>query len=132
MGPRRYCAFQYVAENGYLPKDWDWAASTINVRFPPLPRPVSSPMGGIRDSITSGVRPLRRTAPDFADVPLVAPNSDTLLNVTSNLPASAKRATARAEIRVPPAAPRPPPPARAPSGNENAQTTDLSLGYQSD
>ena len=35
-GPRRHSAFQYVAENGYLPKDWDWAASPLAVGSTPF------------------------------------------------------------------------------------------------
>ena len=131
-GPRRCFAFQYVAENGYLPKDWDWAASSPSAHFPPLPYLVSSSMGGICDLITSGVPPLRRAVPDSADVPLVTPSAETLLHVAADLAASADRATARAEIRVPPVTPKPPPPARAPSDTENVQTTDVSSDYQSD
>ena len=102
-GPRRYSAFKYVAENGYLPKDWDWAASTLNVHLPPLPYLVSSSMDGICDLVTGDAPPPRRTAP-------CGNHAETLLNVTSNLPASVDRATVREEIRAPPATPQPPPP----------------------
>ena len=76
--------------------------------------------------------PLSRAAPDFADVPLVTPNADSLLHVASNLVAPPDRTTVRAEIRAPPLTPKPPPPAHAPSENENAQTTDVPSDYQSD
>ena len=89
-------------------------------------------MGGICDLITSGVPPLRRAELDFADLPLVTPNAETLSHVSANLPASADRAAVRAAIRVPPAAPNPPPPARAPPDNENVQTPAVPSDYQSD
>ena len=100
-----------MAGNGYLPKDWDWAASSLSVNFPPLPYLVSSSIGGIRDLITRGASPLPRTAPDFADVPLVKPHADSLLNVASNLVAPTDRTTVRAESRVPPVTPKATPPA---------------------
>ena len=99
-GPRRYSSCQYVAANGYLPKDRDLAASTLNVQFPPLLPLVSSSMGGICDLITGGAPPIHRTAPGFADAPMAPSNADTLLNVTPNLPASADRAAVREETRA--------------------------------
>ena len=82
--------------------------------------------------ITSGAPPLRRTAPDFADAPAVTSNAGTSLHVAADLAASADRATARAEIRVPRVTPKPPPPVRLPSDNENVQATDVPSDYQSD
>ena len=131
-GPRRYSAFQYVAGNGYLPKDWDWAASTLNVHPPPLPYLVSSSMGGICVLISGGVPPLRRAVPNFADVPAAPSNEDTVVNVAADLPEPVNRATARQEIRVPPMAPKPPPPVLSPRGNENGPTADVPSEYQSD
>ena len=61
-GLRMYSAFQYVAENGYLPKDWDWAAPTLTGRSPLLLYFVSSSMGGICDLISGGAPPLHRAA----------------------------------------------------------------------
>ena len=89
-------------------------------------------MGGICDLITSGAPLLHRTVPDFADAPLVASNAETLLHVASELAASADRAAARAEFRVPPVTPKPPPLVRAPPDNENVQMTDVPSDYQSD
>ena len=77
--------------------------------------------------ITSGAPPLRRTAPDLADAPAVTSNAGTSLHVAAYLAASADRATARAEIRVPRVTPKPPPPVRLPSDNENVQATDVSV-----
>ena len=130
--PRRYSAFQYVAGNGYLPKDWDWAASSLSVKFPPLPHLVSLSMGGICDLITQGDPPLHRTAPNSADAPMVNPDANSLLHAASKLLNSPDRAAAHAEIRVPPATPKPPPPALTPSVHENAQATDDPSDYQSD
>ena len=132
LGPPPVSASRYVAEHGCLPKDWDRAASPLSVNFPPLPFLVSTSSGGICDLVTRGAPPLPRTAPVFADGPLVKPNADSLSNVASNLVAPPDRAAARAEIRVPPVTPKPPPPAYVPSDNENAQTTDVPSDYQSD
>ena len=63
---------------------------------------------------------------------MVNPDANSSLHVASNLADSPDRATVRAEIRVPPVTPKPPPPARAPSDDENAQTTDVPSDYQSD
>lgn len=71
-------------------------------------------------------------APDFADVPLAPSHADPLFNVASNLPASADRATAREEIRVPKATLEPSRPVRVFSGNETAPTLDVPSDYQSD
>ena len=100
---------------GTLPKDWDRAAWTLTVHLPLLPYLVSTSTGGICDLVTGGVPLLRRTAPHFADAPLAPSNADSLLTVAPNLPASADRATAREEIRVPKVAPKPPPPVRVSS-----------------
>ena len=131
-GPRRYSAFQYVAENGYLPKDWRWAASLLNVGFPSLPPLVSSPMGGICDSVPRGAPRLPRTAPNFAGAPMVNPDANSLLHVASNLADSPDRTRGRAEVRAPPATPKPPPQAHVPSDRDNAQTTDAPSDNQPD
>ena len=128
----RYSAFQYVAETGYLPKDWRWEASSLNAGFPSLPYLVSSLVGGICDLISRGAPPLPRTAPNLADAPTMNPDANSLLHVASNLVDPPDRTTVRAEIRVPPATPKPPPPVLAPSDREDAQTTDAPLDYQSE
>ena len=104
-GPRGYAAFQYVAEDGYLSKDWDWAASPLTVVFPSLPYLVSSSMGCICELITRGAPPLPRTAPNFGGAPTVNPDADSLLRAASNLVDAPDRAKVHAEIRVPPATP---------------------------
>ena len=71
-GPRRYSAFQFVAGNGYLPKDRDWAASPLSAGSPSLPYFVSSSMGGICDLITRGAPP-PRTAPNAPEAPILSP-----------------------------------------------------------
>ena len=76
--------------------------------------------------------PLRRTVLNFADAPSVTPHVETLLHMATNLAGPLDRATARAEIRVPPTTPKPPPPVRAPSERGNVQTTDVPSDYQSD
>ena len=131
-GPWRCSAYQYVAENGYLPKDWDWAASPLAAGFPSLPYLVSSTMGGICDLITRGAPPLPRTAPNFGNVPSVSPDADSSLRAASDIVNSPDRAQVSAEIRAPPATPKPPPLAFVASDQNNAQTTDVPSGYQSD
>ena len=101
-GPRRYSAFMYVAENGYLPKDWDWAASPLTVGFPSLPYLVSSSMGGICDLITRGAPPLPRTAPNFGDVQKVNPDADSSLRAAADLVDSPDQMHVSADIRAPP------------------------------
>ena len=131
-GPRRYPAFQYVAEKGYLPKDWDWAASPLNVGFPSLPHLVSSRMGNICDLISRGAPFLPRSAPNFGGAPMVHPDADSPLHVASNLANSPDRTKVRPEIRAPPATLKPPPPAHVPSDRGSVQTTDDPSDYQSD
>ena len=70
-GPRRYSALQYVKENQYLPKNWDWAASTLTVDFPELPYLVSASEGGICDYLSSQLPPLKRSVPDMSGLPEV-------------------------------------------------------------
>ena len=92
----------YVAENGYLPKDWDWAASPLTVGFPSLPYLVSSSKGGICDLITRGAPPPPRTAPNFGDVRRVNPDADSLLRVAADLVNSPDQLHVSAGIRAPP------------------------------
>ena len=68
-GPRRHSAYAYVAENKYLPRDWDWAASTLNIRFPPLPYSVPTNQGGICDFLMYGLPTLQRSVPNIASIP---------------------------------------------------------------
>ena len=89
-------------------------------------------MGGIRDLITRRAPPLPRAAPNFPNAPMANPNADSLLHVASNLADAPDRTQVRAEIRAPPATPKPPPPARVPPDHDNAQMTDAASGYQSD
>ena len=82
--------------------------------------------------ITSGAPPLHRTVPDFADAPFVAANAETLSHVAADLAASADRAAALVEIRVPPVTPKSSPSTRGPSDNEYVQTTDVPSDCQPD
>ena len=131
-GPRRYSAFAYVAENGYLPKDWDWAASPLTVGFPSLPYLVSLSEGGICDLVTRGAPPLPCTTPNFGDVRKVNPDADSLLRVAADPVDSPGQVHVSADIRAPPAAPKQPPPVSQPCDQENAQTTEIPSDYQSD
>ena len=71
-GPRRYSAYSYVAENKYLPRDWDWAASTLQIRFPPLPYLAPPRQGGICDSLMYGLPTWQRSVPNIASIPEAA------------------------------------------------------------
>ena len=131
-GARRYSAFHDVAENGYLPKDWDSTASTLSTYYPRFPYLFSSSMGGICDLVAGDVPPLRRTVPDFAGVPLVTPNAENLSDLPPNPLVCADGITLRDDLRVPSATPKPPPPVRAPSENAHAQPTDFPSDSQSE
>ena len=89
-------------------------------------------MGGICDLITLGAPPLLRTAPSFGDAPKVNPDADSLLRAASGLVDSPDRAQASAEIRAPPATPKPPPPVLVAPDQDNAQMTDFPPDYQAD
>ena len=131
-GPRRYSASMYVAENGYLPRDLDWAASPLTVGIPSPPYLVSSSMGGICDVITRGAPPIPRTAPNFEDAPKMNPDAASMLRVAEGLANSPDQAHVSDEIRAPPAAPKEPPPIFMPPEQENIQTTEAPPDYQSD
>ena len=89
-------------------------------------------MGGICDLVTRGAPPLPRTAPNFGGAPKVKPDADSLLRVAADLVNSPDRIQVSAEIRVPPAAPKQPPPVYVPSDQEIAPATDAPSDYQSD
>ena len=89
-------------------------------------------MGGICDLIARGAPPLPRTSPNFRGALMANPDAGPMLRVASDLAQSPDRAKVHAEIRAPPATPRPPPPAHFPSDQNNAQTTDAPSDYHSD
>ena len=123
-GPWRYSAFQYASENGYLTKDWDWAASPLSAVFPSLPYLVFCSMGDICDLFARCAPPFPRTAPNFGGALKVKPDADSLLRVAADL--------VSAGIRAPPAAPKKPPPLYVPPDQENGPATDAPSDYQSD
>ena len=104
----------YVSENGYLPRDWDGAASAPNFHFPPLPYLAPAADGGICDLISGGLPSLQRTVPDFADVPIV--DVDAMKNLSTIDPAPLCQAPLRGAPHGPAAprdakvCPKPPPP----------------------
>ena len=114
----------YVAENGYLPKDWDWAASPLTVGFPSPSYLASSSMGGICDLITRGAPPLPPTAPNFGDVQKVNPDADSSSRAAADLANSPNQIHVSAEIRAPAVVPKQPPPVFHPSDQENIQTAE--------
>ena len=115
--PRRFSASEYAPANGYLPKDWDWAASTLNFHYPPLPYSVPSSLSGICDLQAGWLPPPRRTAPDFADAPVAPVDTATLGQVADNCPENAQPVVAQYEIRAPTATAKPPPPVFHPSAS---------------
>ena len=116
-GPRRFSAFQYVSAAGRLTKDWDWVASTLSVKYPPLPYLAPSSLGGIRDLQTCGLLPLRRTAPDSADAPVTPVDAATLRHAMENCPTRARPVVVMDDIRAPPACASPPPPVFRPAAS---------------
>ena len=134
-GPRRHSAYAYVAENKYLPRDWDWAASTLNIRFPKLPYLVPTDQGGICDFLMYGLPTLQRSVPDVASVPkagLDAMGNLRTIEPTPQVFPSPKDAKGgpRASSALP-SAPKPPPPRFTTRGVDPGSATEGS-NYESD
>ena len=134
-GPRRYTALQYVKENDYLPKNWDWAASTLNVEFPELPYLASASEGGICDYLSNRLPPLNRSVPDMSGFPEVHLVPAGGLSTFTNMPlVTPSRDDASA---VPPrasssgAAPKPPPPVHSHHGS-GVETGEEESGWESE
>ena len=107
----------------------------IGLRRPSLlvsPPIVSSSMRGIRDLISRDAPPLPRAAPNFGDAQVVDPDADSLLRVAADLVNSPDQVHVSGDIRPPPVVPEQPPPVFRPSDQENAQTTEIPSGCQSD
>ena len=118
--------------NGYLPKDWDWAASALSVGFPSLPYLVSSSSGGRCYLITRGAPPIPRTVPNFEDALKVNPNTNSLKRVAAGLLNSSDQTQVSGNIRAPPVAPKKTPAISTPSDQETVQRTEAPSDYQSD
>ena len=134
-GPRRHSAYTYVAENKYLPRDWDWAASTLQIRFPPLPYLVPSRQGGICDFLMYGLPTLQRSVPNIASIPEAG--LDAMGNLMTIEPApqvfpSPKDAKggSRASSTLP-SVPKPAPPRFTTRGGDPGSATEGSA-YESD
>ena len=138
-GPRRFTAYNYMNENGYLPRDWDWAASTLSICYPTLPylTPLSS--GGICDLLSSNLMPLYRSVPDTSGIPEVC--VDELGNVSTIEAIPEMHKSPLNEPRYPkpseanPSAPKQPPPRypyREWGGDAGAESSDYTSDWHQD
>ena len=134
-GPRPYSAYSYVAENKYLPRDWDWAAATLQIRFPPLPYLAPAAQGGICDYLTCGLPTLQRSVPKIAGIPEAGlgamGNLATIEPSPQAFPSPSDTKGGSSEPRTSPTVPKPSPPRFAPRGGNTGSATEDSA-YESD
>merc|ERR1712131_485369 len=64
-GPRRLVALEYAKREKYLPRDFDWAASSVKFRFPRLPHYAPASEGGLEDMYLQSFKPLTKTLPEY-------------------------------------------------------------------
>ena len=134
-GPGRFPAYSYVAEDKYLPRDWDWAAATLNIRFPPLPYLAPAEQGGICDFLAYGLPILQRSVPNIAGVPEAGLGAmGNLTSVEPSPQAFSPEGDPEGGSRNPsqsPPVPKPSPPRYAPRGGDAGSATEGSA-YESD
>ena len=134
-GPRRYSAHVYVAENKYLPRDWDWGASTLNIRFPPLPYLAPADQGGICDFLMYGLPTLQRSVPNIASVPEAGldamGNLMTIEPTPQAFPSPKDNKESLGASRASPPIPKPSPPRYTARGGDHGSATEGSA-YESD
>ena len=113
-GPRRYTAYHYVNDNGYLPRERDWAASTLQICYPTLPYLTPIASGGICDILMNDMPSLHRSVPDTSGIPEV--RVDELGNVSTIAATPELRPSSMNDPRNPkssentPSVPKQPPP----------------------
>ena len=134
-GPRRYSAYSYVAENKYLPKDWDWSAMTLQIRYPPLPYLLPVSQGGICDYLMYDLPALQQSVPNIAGIPEAgldaAGRLTTVEPVPPKFPSPTNTKGQSSEPRTLPTVPKPSPPRFFPRGGDTGSATEGSA-YDSD
>ena len=134
-GPRRYSAYTYVAENKYLPKDWDWSATTLQIRYPPLPYLVPASQGGICDYLMYDLPALQQSVPNIAGIPEAGLGATgkltTVEPVPPKFPSPTNTKGQSSESRQPLPVPKPSPPRFYPRGGDTGSATEGSA-YDSD
>ena len=67
-GPRRLVALEYAVREKYLPKDFDWAAASLQFRYPQLPYYAPASERGLDDMYLQQFKPLPKTLPEYRPV----------------------------------------------------------------
>ena len=118
-----------------MPKNWDWAASTLNAGFPELPHLVSASEGGICDYLSDRLPPLKRSVPDMSGIPEVnldpAGGLSTFVNMPMVQPSRDDASVVPPRASSSGAAPKPPPPVYSHHGSGGETGADES-GWESE
>ena len=126
---------KYVKANGYLPKNWDWAASTLSAGFPELPYLASASEGGICDFLSGNLPPLKRSVPHMSGIPEVNLDPEggrsTLVNMPMVQPSRDEASVVPPGASSSNSAPKPPPPVY-PHRASGAETGADDSGWESE